>query len=82
KNSPIPKQSYGYPHLTLCWDGEFPPLAKADRIHLCWIERHEFADSCKLLPEHERYPVALPTAVTAEAEAEAGEMTPNDLISS
>lgn len=62
KNSPVPTRSYGYPHLTLCWDGHFPPLAKADRIHLCWIDRHEFAASCRLLPEHDRYPVALPEA--------------------
>lgn len=60
KRSSVPSVSYGYPHLALCWDGYFPPLGIVDRLHLCWIDRQEFAMSCLRLPDHERYPVPLP----------------------
>ncbi len=59
KYSPVPRQSYGYPHVELCWDGFFPPLGNPEKLYLCWINRQEFASSCLEMPDHERYPVPL-----------------------
>ncbi len=57
--SSVPRDSYGYLHVELVVDGEFPPVGGPEKAYLCWVDRAEFIDTVRALPRHPKNPVPL-----------------------
>ncbi len=57
--SSVPRESYGYLHVELVVDGEFPPVGGPEKAYLCWVDRAEFVDTVRALPNHPKNPVPL-----------------------
>jgi hypothetical protein len=60
-NSPIPTSYYGYPRTAHIFSGTCPRTSGGFKdVHLCWMDRGESIEKLCALPNHPRYPVALP----------------------
>jgi hypothetical protein len=60
-NSPIPTSYYGYPRTAHIFSGICPRTSGGFKdVHFCWMDRGESIEKLRELPNHPRYPVALP----------------------
>jgi hypothetical protein len=60
--SPLPKQGYGYCHVEPFVTGWIPPVARNDKIFLCYMTAAETIAQFRNLPAHPFFPVVVETA--------------------
>lgn len=65
-DTPVPRVTYGYPHVQFCYSGYFPPAGGDEELYVCWISADEMVQQVRELPVHPRYPVPLPHVVQPE----------------
>jgi|GEM_PF-1049170 len=57
--TPVPKETYGYPNVELCFDAYWPPVSGREQLYVCYISRKECIEKIRELPRGKRYPVPL-----------------------
>jgi hypothetical protein len=62
-SSRVPTANYGYPHVTPCLEGFFPPTGKNELMYFCYIDSRESIEHLRGLPRHPEFPVDLGPAL-------------------